>query len=141
MSQLYGTLTSDARRTQPTARGHRFIRAAAQTWTGSAALTITAEDGPDGPRVAIFAGPGSDPDPRRLLWTGPLADLLQPGARLRVEVLRRWTCSDCNGRGWYDVDDYPDRCPDCNAYRTEPDDGAAEVLRFGRGTVDRTHEG
>lgn len=97
MSRLYATITTDARRTQPTARGHRQVTAAAQSWDGSIAVTLIQTDDATGPEVQISIGTGSTDRPGCLLWSGPLAALLAPGAALQlrraedVDVRRAFT--------------------------------------------------
>lgn len=68
MSKYHGFLESDKGVT--TRAGHRFIRAAAQTYDGSIAVEI--RDG----QVTIFAGQGSNAHPPNKIGEFGLADLL-----------------------------------------------------------------
>lgn len=71
MAKLYVTADTDAIRTLRTARGHHWTRAAVQSWDGSIAVTLN-----EAGQVGIYAGPGSTPAPSRMLYAGPLADML-----------------------------------------------------------------
>lgn len=73
MSKFYGTLESDKGVT--TRAGHQYIQATAQSWAGSASVTLS--PGNDGKLwVQLHVGHGSTSQPRTLVWTQPLASLL-----------------------------------------------------------------
>lgn len=73
MSKFYGTLDSDKGIT--TRAGHTYIRATAQSWEGSASVTLDEEE--DGTVwVCLHVGHGSTSCPCSLVWRQPLASLL-----------------------------------------------------------------
>lgn len=73
MSKFYGTLSSDKGDT--TRAGHQYIQATAQSWEGSASVTLQPDD--DGQVwISLHVGQGSTSQPRRLVWRQPLRRLL-----------------------------------------------------------------
>ena len=73
MSKFYGTLDSDKGVT--TRAGHTYIRATAQSWEGSASVTLEA-DGDGKVWLALHVGHGSTSCPISLVWRKSLGSLL-----------------------------------------------------------------
>lgn len=73
MSAYYGTLESDKGVT--TRAGHRYVKATAQSWEGSASVTLGKDE--DGAVwLSLHVGSGSTPNPIALVWRRRLGDLL-----------------------------------------------------------------
>ena len=70
MSKLYVTANTDAIRTLRTARGHHWVKAAVQSWSGSVQVAMD-EHG----NISIYACPTSSANPPDLLWSGTLMEL------------------------------------------------------------------
>lgn len=86
MSALYLTGNSDAIRTLRTARGHKWARAAVQSWQGSVSVQFTIDDA-GVVHVEVRCAEGSTAQPDRLLLSAPLARLL------KVDRLHGWKSS------------------------------------------------
>ena len=71
MSQLYLTASSDTVKTSHTARGHRYVTAALQSWSGSVGITLWADG-----RVIVTADQGSTDDPKRIAMETTMAELM-----------------------------------------------------------------
>jgi hypothetical protein len=85
MAAFYGTL--EGARGPSTRCGTKSsgIHAAAQSWDGSVAVDLYV--GADDVTFAtISVGSGSTSNPKRVLYYGPLADLLQAGRMLITDV-------------------------------------------------------
>ena len=76
MSALYLTADSDAIRTIRTARGHKWIRAAVQSWQGSVSVGLTI-DAEGVVHVEVRCEEGSKARPHHLVLSSTMADLLR----------------------------------------------------------------
>lgn len=73
MSAFYGNLETDSTQRQ-TRRGHHWAHACARCWDGS--VSVELRHGPDGPTLEIKCDRGSVDRPQRIIFAGPLADVL-----------------------------------------------------------------
>lgn len=77
MSKFYGTVEGDVARTSATRTGHRYIKAAAQSYMGSIIVEMGGEA--ENPQVGIYVVTGSTASASNgstSIFQGPLKELL-----------------------------------------------------------------